>query len=254
MIKSVTFIRDYDLVLSKDTQKRFGYKTIDPSKNKYSREKHPYKVFYLFRKGLHIDFNTDINIIVGENGSGKSTLFSLIRQYAGKKPEKVDRLFSDLKTDEDFINFHRNHYKGELVVDGDISYKNTVFFNAEQDNPVVAIPKMLNPDSKSFLPLSLELFDASEESHGESLLPVLEYILTNAKNCCIFLDEPETALSLRNQIWLVKEIKKSAQVNHNQIFVSTHALALVNQFETIFDMETRQWVNRETYINKMILL
>lgn len=252
MIKSLTFIDDYDLILSKDSQKRFGTKTIKPNKNRYTREKNPYKVFHLFKKGLHIDFRDDVNIIVGENGSGKSTLFSLIHQYAGKQPDKMTFLFSDIKTDDDYITYHRKNYKGELSIDGDISYRNTVFFCAENDNPSVAIPKMLNPDKKDFLPLSIELFNANEESHGESMLPVLKYILDNAHNCCIFLDEPDTALSLSNQMWLFKIIRHSAKVNNNQIFVSTHALALINQFETIFDMETRNWVNREAYINEML--
>ena len=254
MIKSLTFINDYDLILSKESQKRFGYKTIKPKKNSHTREKHPYKIFYLFRKGLHIDFKPDVNIIVGENGSGKTTLFSLIENYAGKQPNKMVLLMGDYKDEQDYINQHREKYKGELQIDSDvdITYKNTVFFSAEHDNPVVAIPKIANPNSPNFLSLSLELWNASEESHGESMQPVLEYILTNAKNCCIFLDEPDTALSLGKQIWLYKAIQKSARENHNQIFVSTHAMALINQYETIFDMETRQWVNKDNYINQML--
>lgn len=250
MIKSLTFIDNYELILSKDTQKRFGYKTVKPTR--YSRDKHPYKVFSLFKKGLHIDFNPDVNIIVGENGSGKSTLFSLIENYAGKKPEKLVLIMGGYKNENEYIKHHRESYKGELRIDGDISYNNTVFFSAEYDNPVVAIPKIANPNSPNFLSLSLEAWSAGEESHGESMTPILEYILTKANNCCIFLDEPDTALSLKKQIWLVKAINKSAKENNNQIFVSTHALALINQFETVFDMETRQWMNREEYINQII--
>jgi predicted ATPase len=252
MIKSLTFIKDYDLVLSKDSQKRFGTKTIKPNKNGYSREKHPYKVFFLFRKGLQIDFNEDVNIIVGENGSGKSTLFSLIRQYAGKQPDRLTMVFGNYKTEDEYIEDHRKNYKGELQIDGDINYKNTIFFSAEHDNPVVSIPKMLNPDSHDFPAMVNNLFNAQEESHGESLIPVLKYILENARNCHIFLDEPDTALSLRNQIWLVKAIQKSAKKNGNQIFVCTHALALINQFNQIYDMENREWRDKDNYINEML--
>jgi predicted ATPase len=156
------------------------------------------------------------------------------------------------KNEDEFIAKHRNNYHGEIQIDGEISFKNTIFFSAEKDNPVVAIPNMLNPNDKSFPIMVSNLFAAQEESHGESLLPIVKYILENAKNCCIFLDEPETALSLRNQILITKEIRKSTEKNHNQIFVSTHALAVIQQFDIIFDMESRKWVNREEYINKML--
>lgn len=250
MIKSITFNENYELSLEKDSQKRWGVKTYQPTK--YTRDKKPWKMFMLFKKGFHIDFNEDINIIVGENGSGKSSLFRLIKEYAGKEPDRLGMIFGNFKTNEEYIANHRQTYRGELQIDGDISFKNAVFFSAEDDNPKVAIPKMLNPGSEDFPHMVVNLFDAQEESHGESLKPVLEYILSNAKNCSIFLDEPETALSLKNQFWLVKAIRQSAIKNGNQIFVSTHALALINQFDTVFDMENRKWVEREAYINEML--
>lgn len=249
MIKSLTFTKDYELSLEKDSQKHWGFKTYKPTA--YSREKKPWKMFFLFKKGLTIEFNPGVNVIVGDNGSGKSTLFSLIHEYAGKQPDRLTMVFGDFKTEEEYIESHRKHYLedyGVMKVDGDLSYKNTVFFNAEHDNPTVAIPKMLNPDNKNFMALSCELFNSQEESHGESMLPVLKYILANARNCTIFMDEPETALSLKNQMWLVKEMKRSAVDNNNQIIISTHALAIIQAFLTIFDMQTREWVDRETYV------
>lgn len=247
MIKSVSFRENYELSLEKESQKRWGTKTYKPTR--YTRDKKPWTMFMLFKKGLTIEFNETVNIIVGENGSGKSTLFSIIKNYAGKAPDKwTFSSLTGLKNEEEYLKYHRDNYKGELIVDGDISYKNTVFFNAEKDNPVVAIPKMLNPDSKNFVGLTAELFWAEEESHGESMKPILEYILKNAKNCCIFMDEPDTALSLKNQIWLGKEMLRSAKENQNQIFASTHALALISMFPMVFDMEAREWVNRESYV------
>ncbi len=250
MIKSLTFIKNCELSLEKDSQKRWGVKTYHP--NEYSRDKKPYKMFTLFKKKLHIEFNDDINIIVGENGSGKSTLFSLIKNYAGKQPDKITLSLGGFKNDDEYIAKHRKKYYGEIVIDGDINFKNTIFFSAEKDNPVVAIPNMLNPDSKKFPFMVSNLFDAQEESHGESMLPIVIYILENAKKCSIFLDEPETALSLKNQILITKKIQESARINHNQIFVSTHALAVIQQFNNIFDMESRKWVEREKYINGIL--
>ena len=250
MIKSISFKENYELLLSKKSQKRWGYKTYKPTR--WTREKHPWKMFSLFKKGLSINFNEGVNIIVGDNGTGKSTLFFLIKNYAGKKPDKLTFAFSDIKNEDEYIKYQRDNYHGELLVDGEISFKNSIFFSAEADNPVTAIPKMLNPDEKSFMGLSMELFNAQEESHGESMKPIVEYILANAKNCMIFMDEPDTALSLKNQIWLGKLIQKSAKNNNNQIFVSTHALALINMFPKVFDMETRTWKDREIFVSEMM--
>jgi len=246
MIKSVTFTKDYELSLEKDSQKRWGTKTYKPTK--YSREKNPWKMFTLFKKGLNIEFNKGMNVIVGENGSGKSTLFHLIKHYSGKPPDRMTFFASDYENEEEYFQNYQKDYKGELKIDGVLNYRNTIYFDAEKDNPVVAIPQMLNPDRKEFPSLVAQMFDAQEESHGESMLPVLHYILKNAKDCTIFMDEPETALSLRNQFWLVNEMQNSVKNNHNQIIISTHALALIQNFNTIFDMETREWVDRETYM------
>ncbi len=248
MIKSLTFKKNYELSLEKEEQKRWGTKTYKP--NRYTREKKPWTMFILFKKGLHIEFKEGVNIIVGENGSGKSTLFSLIKHYAGTAPDRMTRALSDLKTDEEFIMSHREHYRGELIVDGDISFKNTVFFDAEKDNPVVAIPKMTTPSN--MIPMAVQLWDAQEESHGESMKPILEYILDESHGGILFFDEPDTALSLKNQVWLGKEMIRSAKENGNQIIASTHALALINQFDDVFDMETRKWVNRKRYVNKIM--
>ena len=246
MIKSLTFTKNYELSLEKESQKRWGVKTYKPTR--YTREKKPWKMFFLFKKGLHIDFNEGVNVIVGENGSGKTTLFSLIKQYSGKSPDKMSFFLSDYENEEQYFQGYHKTYDGLLKIDGELNYRNTIYFDAEKDNPVVAIPQMLNPDQRSFPSLVSQLFDAQEESHGESMLPVLHYILKNAKDCTIFMDEPETALSLRNQFWLVKQMVESSVTNHNQIIISTHALGIIQHFPTIFDMETRKWVERETYI------
>lgn len=250
MIKSIKFRKTYDLYLEKESQRRFETKTIKPTE--HSREKKPYEVFYLFKKGFEIKFKPDINIIVGDNGTGKTTLFSLAKDYVGNKPDNMVLLFGDYENEVDYFSKYRDEYKGCLVIDGDIHYNNSLFFSAEHDNPVHAIPKMADPMKSNFNALACELFFAQEESHGESMLPILKYILGNAKNMCLFFDEPETALSLKNQVWLARELIKSANENNNQIFVSTHALALINMFNEIYDMETRKWVNREKYVKNIL--
>jgi len=255
MIKSITFPERYDLLLEKETQRRFPHRTIDPRGDRYAREKEPYEVFDLFSKGLCIEFKPGVNIIVGDNGSGKTTLISLIKSFVGK-PFGKNFSFDDKWDDEEYYYKHyQDDYKGPLKVDVDkrrATYKNTIFFNGEEDNPVTAIPKMANPMRDDFISLSAQLMFAQEESHGESMLPAIDYILTEAKGgYIIFMDEPETALSLRNQIRLANQIRQSAEQFGNQLIISTHSLAVINEFNTIFDMETRKWVDTGKYVNEI---
>lgn len=251
MIKTIKFSEKYDLLLEKESQRRFPTRTITP--NRYDKAKHPYKMFDLFSKGQVIEFNSGVNLIVGENGSGKTTLLSLIKKYVGASFGEFFDWNDEFKDENDYLARYQDNYKGVILIDGKINYKNTIFFNGEEDNPIIAIPKMLNPEAANFMSLSAELFMSSEESHGESMLPALDYILDNAKGgYTIFMDEPETALSLKNQVRLAHKIKKSANEFKNQLIISTHSLIIINEFLTIFDMESREWVNREEYVTNML--
>lgn len=250
MINKVTFPERYDLLLEKKTQKRFPHRRVVPKK--FDRETKPYVMFDLFPKGLEIEF-ASVNIVVGENGSGKSTLLSLLKNYRGTPFADFFDLHDTYKDEEDYLARYQNDYKGRIQVDGNLTYKNSVFFDGEKDNPVVAIPNMITPSN--MVQMGAQLFWAQEESHGESMLPALDYILDNAKGgYVICMDEPETALSLGNQIRLANKIKKSATKFGNQLIISTHSLAIINEFYTIFDMETREWVNREEYINDALIV
>ena len=250
MIKKITFPENYDLPVEKESQRRFKTKWIKPTK--HDREKEPYEMFYLFPKNLVIELNSGVNIIVGENGSGKSTFISLIKNYVGKPLDNLSRHFSKYKDEEDHHAHYQDDYNGYIKVDGKVTYKNTIFFNGEEDNPITAIPKMINPSKGNFISLSAQLFFSQEESHGESMIPVLDYILNEAKGgYTIFMDEPETALSLKNQIKLAHQIKRSAEEYGNQLIISTHSLAIIQEFFTIFDMETRKWGKREKYVKEI---
>ena len=248
MINQIKYIKDDWFPLSKETQRRFKTKLIKPGK--YDREKNTYEVFCLFKKGFTIDFKSGVNVIVGENGTGKTSLLGCFKNYSGKAPDNLDFEWGGYKDDDDYYKRYRENKEFLYEIDGDLSYRNSVFFNAEDDNPVTAIPKMLNPNSKDFLNLSVGYMFAQEESHGESMIPILDYLLDNAKNAVIFMDEPETALSIRNQVRVAMKLKKSAEENNNQIIVSTHSLPIVEMFETCFDMETRKWYEADDYINE----
>ena len=63
----------------------------------------------------------------------------------------------------------------------------------------------------------------------------------------IFIDEPETALSLRNQFLLHKEIMK-AMKRGCQLFIATHNLILIQSTPNVLSLEDRQWMSSSDFI------
>ena len=250
MINSIKFKENYEFYLEMESQKRFPHKKIIPGK--YDREKNPYILFEIFSKDFMIEFKSGVNIIVGENGCGKSTLIRLIRGYVGTSFKDLISFDDKMKNENYYLRHYQDNYNGPLIIDGIAKYINTIFFDGENDNPVIALPKMINPMKDDFVKLTTEYIFSNEESHGESMLPLINYILDNAKGgYTIFMDEPETALSLGNQLKLAQKLKKSANEFGNQLIVSTHSLAIINEFQDIYDMEDRKWVDSRIYVKNV---
>jgi len=250
-INKIAIKEPIEFLLEKNSHNNYPVRTITP--NNYSREKTPYKLFELFPKNFSIKLEP-ITVIVGENGSGKSTFLNQIKDFIGAPPDKLTLLLNEFKNEDEYLlNFIKKQKKFNLKIESKdhLTYKNTIIFCSEKDNPLIVIPKMLNPDDKSFPNLVHNLFNVQEESHGETMIPLLEYIL-NVQNCFICLDEPETALSLKNQIKISNLIKESVNKNNNQIVICTHSLAMINCFDKIYDMEKREWTNRKEYVESII--
>jgi len=254
MIDSIKFKEVVDFPVSREDHYRFPVKHITP--DNWSRNKEPYDVFELFPKGMTIKLKL-INVIVGDNGSGKSTFLDVIKGYIGKPPDDSFSSFNmdDLTDEEREENETKERIKRSSITiksKEPISYKNLVVFNAEKDNPAVAIPKMLNPDSKDFPGLVNQLFCSHEDSHGESLIPILDLLLTKVHDCVICMDEPETALSLKNQIRITNLIKESVEKRNTQIIICTHSLVIIQMFEDLYDMDARTWVKSIDYIKSIM--
>ena len=204
-------------------------------------------MFQLFPKDFEIVFKNDCSIIVGENGSGKSTMIHHIKDYIGTPRKKGSFMTDD--EHKDFIKRNRENSSIVLDTQKELTYKNCVFFDGEKDNPILSIPKMVNPlDSKTYNPLIAKLIYTQEESHGESMIPILDFILNKLKNTVIFIDEPETALSLPMQLKLAGWLKESVK-RGNKLIVSTHSMCIIMQFNEIYDMESRSWVNKDDYLS-----
>jgi predicted ATPase len=158
-------------------------------------------------KDLDIKFK-DLNIIVGNNASGKTTLLKSI------------------------------HSKENMTCEPDNITNEVAFFDTEINNP-----RFIDPGFDLFK-CNLKL-TSREESHGETLLKILNSIFKE-KDLIIFVDEPESGISLKNQFKMVKQLKKASK--HNQLFISTHSYVIITSVKEVYDLDTKSWIKSEDYI------
>jgi len=155
-----------------------------------------------------------VTLFVGENGSGKSTLLEALCHKCGIHIwREVERTRFEVNPYEDQLY----HY---LAVEWTNSRVSGSFFGSDVfryfahslDEWAAADPGMLDYfGGKSLV----------TQSHGQSLLSFFRarYRLKGL----YLLDEPETALSPRSQLELVKILRDTSQAGHAQFIVATHS-------------------------------
>jgi predicted ATPase len=159
----------------------------------------------------------DITLLVGDQGAGKSTILKDLKKLNDLPPSYMDI----------------SHRDGVL--------NGILYFDAEKDNPRF---QQANPFSgDEVLSSALSQF----RSHGELMIPIWQQI-QNLTNSLILLDEPETALSLRNQYKLI-DIFNTMLENGNQIIAATHNLLLMQSFpDNILSVEDKRYMKPENFI------
>ena len=160
-------------------------------------------------------FKPGINLIVGENGAGKSTLLKLVGDHNNKVKKEIK-------------------LTPETITNG----VETAYFDTEKDNP-----RMQDTQYAKDVGYVLQ---SHFVSHGESLLPII-LAIKDRKNTVIFIDEPESALSLKNQLKILKSIK-TAEKNGCQIFIATHSYILIKNMKTVFDVSIGDWITSEEFL------
>lgn len=177
---------------------------------------------YCLKKGLEIKLKP-ITLLVGDQGCGKSTLLKLLRDNS-----KI-------------IQVNLSNVVKEKGV-------KTYYFDSEKMNPRVDdINNYSNPNGTSRgIGIGMAL-QSRFMSHGEILQEFTVNRIGQAKDCVLFLDEPESALSLRNQFKLVKEINK-AKNNGVQLIIATHCLPLIESVNEVYSLEHLKWLDSKEFI------
>jgi predicted ATPase len=172
----------------------------------------------LFQQLGGLEFTTPVTLFVGENGTGKSTLIKAICQNSG----------IHIWRDTDKVRYRPNKYEDQLhrylSLDWTAGRVPGSFFGSDifqyftqvLDEWAVSDPGQL----KYFGGKSLVT-----QSHGQSLMA---FFRARYKIEGLFLlDEPETALSPKSQLELLRLLVGMSAAGHAQFIVATHSPILL---------------------------
>ena len=196
---------------------------------KYPTDQHyPFNLKILQKTG-GLTFTSPVTFLVGENGAGKSTLLRALCHKCGIhiwERERGDRMES-------------NPYEELLYRYMDVQWENGrvhgSFFGSEIfRNFAEYVDEWAASD-----PESLKYFGGKSlvtQSHGQSMMT---YFRTRYQiKGLYFMDEPETALSPKSQLELVRILKQMGEAGHAQFIVATHSpILLACPDATIFSFD-----------------
>lgn len=178
------------------------------------RVKFPFNI-PAFQKTESLEFNKPVVFFVGENGSGKSALMDAIARKSGFLP------WGGSKTHRVHDNQYETQLANYLTLKFDPRHRYGFHFRAEAFfNFAASLDDMILDD-----PARREYFGGSSLntlSHGESFLSFFRGYSFQL-NGLYLLDEPEAALSPRNQLRFVQMIRENVKSAKKQYIIATHS-------------------------------
>ena len=174
-----------------------------------------------------------ITVIVGKNGSGKTRLLSSIEQLC--------KIETQLKKQR------------RLLLQDKETLKISISTENNEEMPVYMMKQESILHSATFMGDPLEL--ASKfMSNGEGrkklidrIKALAELLREKGKKCVLILDELDSGLDFREQMKLAGVLKKCTDVF--QVFMVTHNVVTMKQFDKVFDIEKKCFRNTTDYLN-----
>jgi predicted ATPase len=198
-------------------------------------ERYPTDNYYpfnllIFKELQELLFKQPVTFFIGENGSGKSTLLRAIALKCN----------IHIWEHSERTQLHYNPYANDLYKHIDIAYGDGEltgsFFGSEIFRHFA---EMLDEWAKMD-PALLNYFGGESlttKSHGQCNMTFFENRFK--KNGLYLLDEPESALSPKSQLELMRIIRQSAQQAKTQFIIATHSpLLLAMPGSSIYNFDT----------------
>lgn len=183
-----------------------------------TREHYPFNL-PIFQNTHQLEFNTPITFFIGENGTGKSTMLEGITKASGihiwRNPEGLR--YQRNPYEKAFFYFVRLYWTNGKVPGSYFSSETYRYFTEVVDEWAVSEASQLDYfGGKSLV----------TQSHGQSLM---SYFRSRYKIRGLYLlDEPETALSPRSQLELLRILCEMSQAGHAQFIIATHSPILMS--------------------------
>jgi len=182
-----------------------------------TRDHYPYDLEVL-QTTDKLTFTTPVTLFAGENGTGKSTL---LRALCWRCGVHIWQRPVDTRLD---MNPYEQTLQHMLDVEWTVGPVPGSFFGSDVFRDFTHLLEEWAYDD----PGQLEHFGGKSlisQSHGQSLM---SYFRTRyGIKGIYFLDEPETALSAKTQVALLRLIAEASAAGHAQFFVATHSPILL---------------------------
>jgi len=182
-----------------------------------TRDRYPFNIDVLQKTGS-IAFSSPITFFVGENGSGKTTLLEALAR----------RCHIHIWSGVDNTRVEPNPYEEMLFLYIQVEWTDSIvpgsFFSSQIFRNFAELVEMWEADN----PGQIEYFGGKSlvtQSHGQSLM---SFFKARYKIKGLYLlDEPETALSPKSQLELLKLLREMGALGHAQFIIATHSPILL---------------------------
>jgi len=182
-----------------------------------TRNHYPFNIDVL-QKTQSIKFSSPVTFLIGENGSGKTTLLeALARRCHIHIWSGIERTRSVINPYEETFFLYIEVKWADGVVPGSF-FSSQIFRNFAQ----------LVDEWEADNPGQIDYFGGRSlvaQSHGQS---IMSFFKSRYKIKGLYLlDEPETALSPKSQLELLKLLREMSALGHAQFIIATHSPILM---------------------------
>jgi len=183
-----------------------------------TKDHYPFNLEVL-RNTPKIKFSSPVTFFVGENGSGKTTLLEALARkcqiYIWRGQESTRAVI--------------NHYEELLFLYLEVEWSDGIvpgsFFSSQIFRNFAQLVDVWEADN----PGQIDYFGGKSlltQSHGQS---IMSFFRSRYKIKGLYLlDEPETALSPKTQLELLKLLREMGGLGHAQFIIATHSPILLS--------------------------
>lgn len=196
-------------------------KNLKISSEPFAEKKgYPFNLSWLNKGQFELEFTSPVTIIIGENGTGKSTLIEAIAALSGydesgggKGYKPVDHSKAIDKSGAELASVLRGAWLPKIT--NGWFFKAESFFSVARYLDEAALDDPMGGPPPDFL----------SWSHGEGFIRFFEERMT--RQGIYFMDEPESALSPKRQLELLRLLNKIQQSKNAQVIMATHSPILM---------------------------